>query len=104
MTKVETWTGHTQTHGFNAEVSKDTATGQFIADIAIHSPNLPQQYAGGSAQPPKFEESITLTDKDIDKLRERVTFQANLKPQRRQRASIETTCPGSGGSGTTTPR
>ena len=72
MTKVETWTGHTQTHGFNAEVSKDTATGQFTADISIHSPPLPQQYTGGEVQVPVFDESITLTDKDIDKLRERV--------------------------------
>ncbi len=72
MTKVETWTGHTQTHGFNAEVFDDSAAGEFKAEVVAHTPKEIREYLGGSAQPDKFEVPITITANDIDSLRERV--------------------------------
>jgi len=41
---------------------------------------------------------------DVNTVDALMTFQANLKPQRRQRASMTASVTGSGGSGTTTPR
>jgi len=72
MTKVETWTGQTQTHGFSGDVFHDSVARKFKIEVVVITPADFPEYRGDKPQTPSTVETVTITASDIDTLRERV--------------------------------
>ena len=71
MDKVTNWNGMTQSHGFDVQVSRDTETGMFVAQLHTSSPPLVPQHIPGSPTPMMgFDDPAEIKHKDLDQLRE----------------------------------
>lgn len=67
MDMVAKWHGTTQSHGFSIDVFRDTAVGEFVAQLHTYSPPVWEQYVSG-ARPDlmTFGEAGEIRHKDVE--------------------------------------